>query len=264
MKINASARLHFSNQIEYAHWHAVMSSYQNPNQVQAFDLWRPFQGLGAVKKIQELFSDFKKWAIKIVEQTGLEFMDVIEAFKTKPMFAFLKAIRFSFNLLLKPLKAFSKLYKDGILKVFETIHKSGAFQKLHSGAMKLDEFLDQYPMLKRLTGPAVAGLLIWMWISGNFTGHPDLDMDLSALVNAALKGSWSAAELFTSPQGLAALTLLFTGLALPWPTPAWLDEAIPFNLLVALCYTAFSHLRDPKFKAALSKLKPHIKFGSVR
>jgi len=276
MKIEASQRLkavnvdyyqrlqQLSEMIDEPSWAVLTASVLTPKvltasqKVEALDLWKKVKDLGMVKKLTQFIEHFRKLTERIAEEVGIELQQVIEAFQTKPMLAFFKAIKFSISALLKPLKAFSELYRAGILKVFETIHKTGAIQKLHSGAMKVDEFLDQYPLLRRLAGPAVAGLLLWMWCAADFTYSPSLDMDLTSILKAALAGQWSASELFTSPEGLTAIGLLVAGLAVPWPSPVWLSADMPFNLLVALCYTAFKHLKGEN--AIAKRLKSRMKF----
>lgn len=230
-------------------------------QVEALDLWKKVKDLGLTKKLLDFIEHLKSVMQKLASELHLELKEVVAAFSTRPMFAFFKAVKFSLNAVFKPLKALDQLYRAGIMKVFAEIHKNGMFQKIHDGAIKVDELFDRYPILRKLAGPAVAGLLLWMWLSGNFTGEPGMDMDLTAMFKAALQGHWSAADLFTSPSGLAAITLLLTGLLSPWPSPAWLNIAIPLNLLVALCYTAFKHL--PGGVATANKIKSHMKFAKV-
>ena len=279
MKIQASQRLKATN-VEYQQrlqqlsemidepsWALLTASILAPKvltasqQVEVLNLWQKVKDLGMVKKLTQFIEHFRKLTERIAEEVGIELQQIIEAFQTKPMLAFFKAIKFSVSMLLKPIKAFADLYKAGILKVFEAIHKTKALQKLHSGAMKVDDFLDQYPIMRRLAGPAVAGLLLWMWTSGNFTGSPALDMDLTAVLKAALAGQWSAADLFTSPEGLAALGLLITGLTFPFPSPLWLSAGLPINLFIALCYTAFKHLKGETDVA--KRLKSRMKFAKV-
>ncbi len=229
--------------------------------VEALDLWNKIKDIGMVTKITEFLQHLKGMAEKLVHELKVDLADIIEAFQSKPMLAFFKAIKFSLSILLKPIKAFAELYKDGILKVFHELHKTGVFQKLHSGAMKVDEFMDSHPILRRLAGPAIAGLLFWMWTSASFTSSPALDLDLTAMLKAALTGHWSAAELFTSKEGLAAIALLISGLAFPFPNPVWLSGGMPLNLLIALCYTAFRHAKTGVQE--LKKVKQHIKFAHV-
>lgn len=279
MKIHASKRLkainvdyyqrlqQLSEMIDEPSWAVLTASVLSPKlltasqKVEAVDLWQKVKDLGMVKKLTQFIEHFRKLTERIATEIGVELQQVVEAFQTKPMLAFFKAIKFSISALLKPIKAFAELYKAGILKVFEELHKTGVFQRLHSGALKVDELFDQYPILRRLAGPAVAGLLLWMWCAADFTYSPSLDMDLTSILRAALAGHWSAAELFTSPEGLTALGLLVAGLTMPWPSPAWLSADVPFNILVALCYTAFKHLKGEGSVAR--KLKSRMKFAKL-
>lgn len=271
MKILASsieyADDHFdelASHMELPHWHAVLSACAtNSRPETSADLWKIITDKGLLKRVSDLIDHMTKTIKQTATELKMEALDIIAAFKTRPMFAFFRAVKFSVNLLIKPIKAFAELYRAGLMKVFVELHKSRAFQALNDGAIKLDEFLSRYPILKRLAGPAIAGLLIWMFLAGNFTFHPDMDMDLIGVVKAALFGDWSVAELFTSPQGLMALGLLITGLgALPWPSPAWLALATPKNILIALCYTSFKHLpQNTKIKTDVLRIKQHIKFN---
>lgn len=273
MKIEAATRLrayegyNFTTMLaclEQDQWNALLDRIDDPNKIESADIWKKITDMGLFKHVNELFGRVKEMIAHIAESIGTDVKEIIEVFRTKPMLAFLKAIKFSIVTILKPIKEFAKLYKEGIMKVFEELHKTKAMQKLHSGALKLDEFLDQYPIIKRLAGPAVAGLLIWMWLSGSFTGHPDLDIDLSAVISAALHGQWSAAELFTSKQGLVALGLLFAGLTLPCPSPPWLASGLPLNALLALCYTAYRHVpKTAEIKESYNHIKSKIKFAHI-
>lgn len=251
--------------IEHSHWTAICSGVHEsslPFSVTAADIWQPLKDKGLLERVGDFFGHMKNQMRTLAEHLKMSLGEIAEAFKSKQVFAFLKAIAFNVAKLLKPLKAFAELYHDGLLKVFAEIHKTKAFQALNSGAMKLDEFLDKYPLLKRLAGPAVAGLLIWMFLAANFTGSPSADMDLTAAIKAAISGSFSVAELFTSPSGIMALTLLLTSLSgVTWMTPMWLDSAVPFNILTALAYTGYKHLKSsPEARECLQKLKARIPF----
>ena len=251
--------------ITHQHWcelHDRMLDSKSFSVTSASDIWKPLQEKGLLGVLSDFFGHLKKQVKTLAVHLKMSLEEIVTAFKSKQVFTFLKAIAFNVAKLVKPLKAFAELYQSGLLKVFSEIQKSGIIQKLNSGAMKFDEFLNRYPILKRLAGPAVAGLLIWMFLSGNFTGSPAADMDMTAAIKAALYGDWSAADLFTSPQGLLALTLLLTSLSgVAWMTPMWLDSAVPFNILTALAYTGYKHMKSsPEVQSCLKKLKAHIPF----
>lgn len=247
--------------IEHPHWVEMHNQMigNRPFSVTAASIWQPLKDKGLLEKIGDFFGHMKRQVESLAEHLRMSVAEIVEAFKSKQVFAFLKAIAFNLAKALKPLKAFAELYHDGLIKVFTEIHKTKAFQALNSGAMKLDEFLNKYPLLKRLAGPAIAGLLIWMFLAANFTGSPAADMDMTAAIKAAISGSFSVAELFTSPAGIMAITLLLTSLSgVTWMTPMWLDTAVPFNLLTALAYTGYKHLKGSP--EVLQKLKSKIPF----
>ena len=92
------------------------------------------------------------------------------------------------------------------------LQNSENFKKLQKGIDKVDDFLDEYPKLKKLGGVAVAGLACAQWYFMCFSGDVESDYDLS-VVGDALKGDYSMKDLLTSPSGVKGLGLLAAGLA---------------------------------------------------
>ena len=105
--------------------------------------------------------------------------------------------------------------------------------------MKVDEFLDKYPILKKIGGIAVAGLLLYIWLNMSFIGDLEYDMNIGDMT-AALSGTFSIAELFLSPAGLMMITLFATGGLISAP---WLG-ASTLNLVLALIYTGYVKIRE--------------------
>jgi hypothetical protein len=97
---------------------------------------------------------------KISKELNIGISEVIKAFKDRNVFNILKSFGFAFKKILKCVNIFTTLIKQGILGIFDEIVKTKTFQKIKSGAIKVDELLNRYPLLKRLTGIAMAGLLL--------------------------------------------------------------------------------------------------------
>jgi hypothetical protein len=210
-------------------------------QTLAEGLWDDFKQLGLPQKLIKVFAEFKDALKSIIEQFKLSAKDVYKALKSKDAFAFMRAIKFNLWLALKAITAVTGLVRKGILSVFQEIYETGAWQKIKSGVMKVDELLDKYPLLKHVAGIAVAGLLIYIWLNMTFIGDADFDFDLSAIA-MALAGSFTLVDLFASPSGMMMLGLLMVGLWNPLMSFPWLGASI-MNLLVALLYTLFKRLR---------------------
>ena len=184
--------------------------------------------------------------------------DIVDAFKSKSFFSLFKSVGWSFGKLINAVNMFTKLAQDGLMSVFKAIHKTGGFQKLQSGAVKIDSFFERHPILAKVTGPAVAGLLFYIWLNMTFIGHMDYDFDFSNMAKA-LAGNFSLADLFASPEGLMLTTLFATGSFISAP---WLGK-VAYNLVLALVYTG---LKNAKKKDLHHKAmqKMHSKIALVK
>lgn len=149
-----------------------------------------------------------------------------------------------------------KLVRQGLFKIFERISKNKYIEKLRNGVMKIDDFFNEHPLLKKVTGIVVAGILIYIWLSMTFIGDLDYDFNWSDII-AALMGSFTLTDMFLSPSGLMMMTLFVTGGLISFP---WLGSSI-YNLVVALTYTGYKMIRDRKDNEVLKKLKRFIKRG---
>jgi hypothetical protein len=206
--------------------------------------------------LSALFGNLNGWFKQIASEFKVSVIDLVEAFKQRDMFALMKALKFNLKLIWKALTAFTSLIPNGLMRVFEQLHKRGVFEKLKSGALKIDDLLAEYPVLKRLAGVALAGFLLWAWLSMSFTGDPEFDLNV-AIIIAAVHGTFSLHDLFVSPAGLTMLTLLatgvFTGIGV-----AWLGSSI-YNLVLALVYTGARKAHDGKLAERISHIIPRKK-----
>jgi hypothetical protein len=187
----------------------------------------------AVKKIITPIKD-ELFSIGTDFQIGVG--DIVDALKNKSLFDLFKSIGWSLTKLIKSINKFSGLLQQGLLDVFKHLHKTGAFQQTTSGAKKMDEFIIEHPLLAKVTGPAVAGLLFFIWLNMTFIGNMDYDFDFSNIA-LALAGKYSLEKLFMSPEGLMLLLLFATGGIISAP---WLGKAT-YNLVLAIVYTSVKH-----------------------
>jgi hypothetical protein len=198
-----------------------------------------------------------EWIDEAQQKYDLELTDIIIALKQKDVFKVLSALRFNLTKILRAVREMSHLISKGLIKTFELIANSPTMQKIREGTAKVDDLLNEYPVLKGLTGLALAGLLFWMWLNMSFIGDFEYDMDLSTVIDA-FQGKFTLTDLFTSPQGVAAIGLFalgtLTGLSVPW-----LGKNIP-NLFLAVLYTGFKRARKA---APLPTLKRHMQFKTI-
>lgn len=209
---------------------------------------------GAVGRISDVFKTIKKDLSTIADDFGMGAKDVVDAFKSKNMFNILKAFGFNVKSLFKSVNTLSNLVRKGLFGVFKEIEKSGALKKIKQGTMKVDDLINKYPILNKVGGVAVAGLLFFIWTQMTFIGDLDFDMDFS-LIKDALSGNYSLADLFVSPQGLMLLTLFATGGLVSVP---WMGSTLG-NLVIALTYTGFKQFKGNP--SILNKLKSKIKMA---
>ncbi len=205
-------------------------------------LFDSLKNMSLSKSLVKVFKDLKSSLQELAKQFKLGLKDIVKAFKQKDIFKLLKAVGFNIKVLFKSLGALSNAVRGGLFAAFHELAQSGVMKKIHSGATKVDEILDKYPILKKVGGLVVAGILLYIWLNMTFIGDLDYDFNFGDMA-AALKGSFSVADLFASPQGLMLITLFGTGSMLGLSVP-WLGKSM-YNLVLAITYTGFTKLKDP-------------------
>ena len=124
----------------------------------------------ALSKISSIFKEIKKDLIKLSDDMKIDVLDIVSSFKSKNMFSMLKVFKFSIKHIFKSVTALSNLVRKGLFNIFEEIHKTGAFKKIEKGLMSIDDLLNKYPLLKKVGGIAIAGLIFYMWTQMTFIG----------------------------------------------------------------------------------------------
>lgn len=209
---------------------------------------------GALKKI---FTSFKKELTVIANEFKVDLGMLVQGFKNRNIFSVFKYFGFSLGKLTKVLGAVSKLWRNGLAHVFDELAKTGLMKKLHKGLVSVDEVLAKYPILKKLTGPMIAGLLIYIWLNMTFIGDLDYDFNFGAVVDS-LTGRFTLADLFGGGSGLMLLTLFGTGGLASAP---WLGS-VAGNLALALVYTAVTIAKDKNHPIA-QKIRSKVKLKPI-
>ena len=206
-------------------------------------------------KLVGFFKEVKAIFEELATRFKADISDMIEAIKQRDVFGAIKAFGFSLGKIVKAVHEALSILRKGLMNVFEEIANSGVVQKLRSGAIKVDEFFDQHPILKKVGGVALAGLLLFIWLHSTLLGDVgDFDM---GVIGAALVGSFSITDLFTTPSGIAMLALFVTGMT-GLSGIAWFGTAT--NIVIGLVYTGLVKLKSsPTAHALAQKLRTTIK-----
>jgi len=157
---------------------------------------------------------------ELVKITGNKISDLLIMFKDSKFVSIFKVIGFS-------IKKIGMLFKKGIDAynsiqdvLAKKIAELGGVKYIKKNLDKLDEFFKTHPVLKKIGGLAVAGLLFYIWTQMSFTPDLEYSMDFKDII-LALGGNFSIAELFASPSGITMLIYLASGMLLglsaPWP-----------------------------------------------
>lgn len=215
MKLEARNRLLLveASDVSYEQYAAVVSSLAaDPHKIQAFDFKVP----GALKK---LWSELKAVGELLKESAGIGWDAIVQAFKEKSVFKLLKGLGFSVAKLLKAVKKAVAIPAATLFQALddlvETFGSSKLLQHLdvHERVAKLDQLIHRHPVLTKLTGLAVAGFVIWMFLHSSSTGDSDYDLTLVDTVLSCIHGDYSLADMFASKQGLKDISVLLFGLA---------------------------------------------------
>lgn len=204
--------------------------------------------------IPGIFREIKSVLQEISDEFKLEMTDIVIALKNKDVFKLLKSV--GFGLTLKSFRAFSKIISAPVNRAFKELHDTKIFKKFRDNRDEIRDFLDRHPVIKKISGIALAGLLLFIWFNMTFIGSLQFDMDLSDIVNA-VRGSYTIEDFLTSPDLVKYLILFLTGVV-TGISCTWLGHSI-YNLVLALTYTFYKR-NKPQLSNVLSK---HIAFGTT-
>lgn len=212
---------------------------------------------GNMSKLKDLLVKFGEDIAQIAKEKGLQIKDIAMAFASKNVFSLLKGFKFNFSLILKSLKEAAALINKGILGVFRHLENTGVVNALRKGTMKIDEVLNKYPLLKRVGGIVLAGLLLYMWMNMSYVGDISYDFDTDDIVNALL-GKFDLTDLFLSAGGMRDLFIFMVGVTTGLSLTYLIADRTA--LLIGFVYTVFK-----KNKPAIAKkLSQGIKFVKLK
>lgn len=232
-----------SSAVSYADYCRALNVIAHPEREVAFGLPAPL-----LKFIDSIKSDLTDIANRI----GTPLKDLVKALANRNVFALLRALRFSFAGILKGMHDLSRLLPRGLLAMCQDIAKSPLMDKLRRGTATVDDFLNRYPIIKKLAGPVLAAFLLWVWLNMSFTGSPLDDFDLMSIAHAMV-GRYTLTDFVTSPQALAMFMLLGTGFM--GIGVDWFASSVE-NLLFGLCLTGARFARDTKLFSELKAKVP--------
>jgi hypothetical protein len=149
-------------------------------------------------------------------------MNLIKLFKNGKVVKFFSLMKWSMDKLFAMVKTGWKAWKglQGVISEYLANTRIGQWTK--EELAKLDAWLIKHPLVKKIGGPILAGLLLYLWFNMAFTGDPAFDFDMSDIL-MALSGGYSLVEMFAGPEGMKFLLAVVVGagigLSFPWPGP---------------------------------------------
>lgn len=220
-----------------------------------FDTIKSSTDLGKKAKARAIV-EMHDMVSKIAESTGTGKKQIAQALTEPNTLGFLKAFGYSVKTAYKCLSAAGNAVHNGVLAAMETALETPFGKKLQNGAVTADAFLERHPVIKKMTGPVIAGLLAYQWLNMSYIGEGDLDFDVG-YIGEALAGNYSVADVISSPDGLSNMayvaSLTLTGGALSFPY--LIKDSI--GITIAVAYSAVKHSdRIPgvtKLKASLKR-----------
>jgi len=156
---------------------------------------------------------------EMTSKTEYKLSELIDLFKDKKVFKFMKSISWSFKKLWKILKQGYKAYTLLISVITEFLAENKVIKWTDKQLVKLDDYLSNHPKLKRMSGIIIGALLAYIWFNVSFTGVTDIDFNMTDLISA-IHGDFSLTDIFSGSNGITIILLLTGGhfaLGFPWP-----------------------------------------------
>ena len=202
-------------------------------------------------EFMRLCSDFKTDIERIVKEFRISGLMIVRAFKHPTLFAIMRAFKFNLYALWDSISKLTDLIRKGLYDTMDELGKTGVMKQLDRGAISLDEVIEKHPILKFMTGPILAGAMVYMWLNMTFIGNFKYDMNLTKVVDA-IKGKYTIKDFITSVEGRSMVALFAMGAIGSF---IWLGSTV-LNLILALLYTAFLLLKETELaKTIRAKLK---------
>lgn len=190
-------------------------------------------------KLANLYNSAKRELNKIARKVNLGVASIIIAFYDPSIYNIVRAFRFNFSAMFEAVSGASEILRAGLYDVLTDLSNTETIHAIGSGALKIDVLQDKYPILRKLTGPMLAGMMIYMWLSMTFIGSFKYDMNLKNIALAA-GGKYTLRDLLSNNDGRSIIVLFGTGSVVSFP---WLGAAM-INLGMALIYTGLVMLGE--------------------
>ena len=183
--------------------------------------------------LPDTVGDLKDHIRGMQDAVGADVADIAMAFKEPSVYNTVKAIgggiSGSSKIIMGSLRTVGKSLKVGA----SALHDTDAFQKLKSGVIKVDEFMQKNKTLATMSAVAVSGLAIGQWLRMSFSGDIESDFDLT-IIPQAFAGEAGFKELIATPDGIKGMGLLSVGMA-TGGLPIWMGGTT--GLALALTYS---------------------------
>lgn len=190
-------------------------------------------------KLANLYNSAKRELNKIAKKLNLGVASIIVAFYDPSIYNIVRAFRFNFSAMFEAVSGAAEILRAGLYDVLTDLANTETIQAIGKGLITIDELLDKYPLLRKLTGPMLAGLMIYMWLSMTFIGSVKYDMNLKNIALAAV-GKYTLRDMLSNNDGRSMIVLFGTGSVVSFP---WLGAAV-INLGIALIYTGLVMVGD--------------------
>jgi hypothetical protein len=238
VKIEAKSRLHASAAPKPTKLFAAMV------EAGIIDKIKSLPNVGRKAKIA-LVHEFKEQVHHVAENLGTTKNAVVTAFKEPKMANILEATGYSFATLWGAMHMGHKVAEQGALHVIAHFAEHTALHKVaHHVAHKakfVDEFMQKFPVLKKVTGPALAGLMLYGYTLTEPHKLGDWDM---ANIKRAFTGEFGISDFMKTPEAIYLGTHVATGKALSLSALAENTT----TLTLGLACTVISQSKNPKLQ----------------
>lgn len=199
-----------------------------------------------------LIHEVKEQVHHVAQNLGTTKDAVVTAFKEPKMSNLLEAAGYSFATLWGAMHLGHKVAQQGALHVIAHFAEHTALHKIaHKGAHRakvVDEFMKKYPVLKKVSGPALAGLMLYGYTLTEPHKLADWDM---ANIKKAFSGEFGVSDFLQTPEALYLGTHVATGKVISLSA---LAESTT-TLALGLTCTAIMQSKNPKLQAIAGKIQ---------
>jgi hypothetical protein len=169
----------------------------------------------------------------LANQLKVKLSDILEIFKNSEIVRFFSKIGWSFKKLLEILKNGFHYTKELAKVIVEFVNETKIGRATKENLTKLDDWLKQHPIAKRLSGHALGALLLFIYFMMANSGNLSYDFDLTDAFNA-LRGNFTLANIFGGTNGMILFSLFLSGVLLkisfPWPG----TDVIQFTIAIVM------------------------------